>query len=74
MIDRYKRLAMPARCCMIRNIERHNTTGERTMTRAELIEELSKVQNQANNQDRDIMTIAAMMDNEQLAAHIERNR
>jgi len=59
---------------MIRNIERHNTTGERTMTRAELIEELSKVQNQANNQDRDIMTIAAMMDNEQLAAHIERNR
>ena len=44
------------------------------MTRAELIEELSKVQNQANNQDRDIMTIAAMMDNEQLAAHIERNR
>lgn len=44
------------------------------MTRAELIEELTRVQNLAKNQGRDIMTIAAMMDNEQLAAHIERNR
>jgi len=44
------------------------------MTRAELINELTKVQNMPQNIDKDIMTIAAMMDNEQLAAHIERNR
>ena len=44
------------------------------MTRAELIIELTKVQNLTKNADKDIMTIAAMMDNEQIAAHIERNR
>jgi hypothetical protein len=44
------------------------------MTREELINELGKVQNLAKNADRDIMTIAAMMDNDQIAAHIERNR
>jgi len=43
------------------------------MTRAELIIELTKVQNLAKNADRDIMTIAFMMDNQQLAAHIENN-
>jgi hypothetical protein len=36
--------------------------------------ELTKVQNLAKNADRDIMTIAAMMTDEQIAAHIERNR
>ena len=44
------------------------------MTKAELLHELTKVQNLAKNQDRDLMTIAAMMDLEQLALHIERNR
>jgi len=44
------------------------------MTRAELMIELTKVQNLAKNADRDIMTIAAMMTDEQIAAHIERNR
>jgi len=46
----------------------------KTMTREQLITELTKVQNLAKNADRDIMTIAAMMDNDQIAAHIERNR
>jgi len=44
------------------------------MTRQELLNELTKVQNMPQNLDKDIMTIAGMMDNEQLAAHIERNR
>lgn len=44
------------------------------MTRTELLAELTKVQNLSCNLDRDIMTIAGMMDNEQLEAHIERNR
>ena len=44
------------------------------MTRQELLNELTKVQNMPQNLDKDIMTIAAMMDNEQIAAHIERNR
>ena len=44
------------------------------MTRQELLNELTKVQNMPQNLDKDIMTIAGMMDNEQIAAHIERNR
>jgi len=44
------------------------------MTREELLHELMMVQNMPKNQNRDIMTIAAMMDNEQIAAHIERNK
>jgi len=44
------------------------------MTREELLHELMMVQNMPKNQNRDIMTIAGMMDNEEIAAHIERNK
>lgn len=44
------------------------------MTRSNLIKELTKVQNLPHNLNRDIMTIAAMMSDEQIKAHIERNR
>lgn len=39
-----------------------------------LLEELTAIQNQPENQNRDIMTIAGMMDLEQLKAHINNNR
>ena len=39
-------------------------------TRAQLLSQLTEIQNQPQNQNRDIMTIAGMMDDEQLKAHI----
>ena len=60
-------------CCMVGTVESINERST-DMTRQELLNELTKVQNMPQNLDKDIMTIAAMMDNEQIAAHIERNR
>jgi len=45
-----------------------------TNERQTLLDELAKVQNMPQNQDRDIMTIAGMMDNEEIKKHIERNK
>ena len=39
-----------------------------------LLEELTAIQNQPENQNRDIMTIAGMMDLEALKAHVNNNR
>lgn len=44
------------------------------MSRSDLIKELTKVQNLPHNLNRDIMTIAGMMSDDQIKAHIERNR
>lgn len=48
----------------------NNTQKERDA----LLEELTAIQNQPENQNRDIMTIAGMMDLEQLKAHVNNNR
>lgn len=42
--------------------------------RQELLEKLALVQNLEKNIHRDIMTIAGMMNNEQIKLHIERNK